>query len=162
MDVTIRLARPREAAIVHRILMEAYAGYRGRIVPPLKVFESTPLTIAADIRARRHAHALAFVGDEPVGTVRCTPWRSPNGQLRWTLSRLAVLPEFQGEAIGARLMDWMEERARRAGVKQLRGHVRTALPFLVRFYQKLGFRVIGYRSCPGHPRYLTVIGKHLV
>ncbi|HLT59520.1 MAG TPA: GNAT family N-acetyltransferase [Limnochordales bacterium] len=161
MDVVIRLARPREAAIVHRILMEAYAPYRGKVVPPLKVFQSTPASIAMDIRTRRHAHALAFVGSTPVGTVRCTPERGSNGQRRWTLSRLAVLPEYRGEGIGTLLMKWMEQRARQSGVVELRGQVRTALPFLVRFYQCLGFHVLGYRSKPGHVRYLTIIGKRL-
>src|SRR5690606_37027698 len=94
VDVSIRMARPREAGVVHRILMEAYAPYRGKVVPPLKVFESTPASIAVDIRTRRHAHALAFIGTTPVGTVRCTPGRNGQGERRWTLSRLAVLPEY--------------------------------------------------------------------
>src|SRR5690606_31973960 len=97
LDLRIRLARPSEAAIVYRILMEAYAPYRGKVMPPLKVFRSTPASIALDIRTRRHAHALAFVGSTPVGTVRSTPERNGNGELRWTLSRLAVLPEYRGE-----------------------------------------------------------------
>ncbi|HEY8495452.1 MAG TPA: GNAT family N-acetyltransferase [Limnochordales bacterium] len=161
MDVSIRMARPREAGIVHRILMEAYAPYRDKVVPPLKVFSSTPASIAVDIRTRRHAHALAFIGTTPVGTVRCTPGRNGHGERRWTLSRLAVLPEYRGEGIGAMLMRWMEERARQCGVAELRGEVRTALPFLVRFYQCLGYQVLGYRSKPGYARYLTIIGKRL-
>lgn len=161
MDLRIRLARPSEAAIVYRILMEAYAPYRGKVMPPLKVFRSTPASIALDIRTRRHAHALAFVGSTPVGTVRSTPERNGNGELRWTLSRLAVLPEYRGEGIGAALMRWMEQRARQCGVAELRGQVRTMLPFLVRFYQCLGYQVLGYRSRPGYPRYLTIIGKRL-
>ncbi len=161
MDVVIRMARPREAAIVHRILMEAYAPYRGKVVPPLKVFDSTPTSIALDIRSRRHGHALAWLGGTPVGTVRCTPGRNGEGQRRWTLSRLAVLPEYRGEGIGAALMRWMEERARQMGVVELRGQVRTALPFLVRFYQCLGYQVLGFQSKPGYPRYLTIIGKRL-
>jgi len=154
------MARPRDAAIVHRILMEAYAPYRGHVVPPLKVFQSTPASIALDIRTRRHGHALAYVGAIPVGTVRCTPERGDAGR-RWTLSRLAVLPDYRGEGIGAMLMRWMEQRARQHGVVELRGQVRTALPFLVRFYQGLGFQVLGYRSRPGYVRYLTIIGKRL-
>ena len=161
MDVVIRLARPREAAIVHRILMEAYAPYRGKVVPPLKVFQSTPASIAMDIRTRRHAHALAFVGSTPVGTVRCTPERGSNGQRRWTLSRLAVLPEFQGRHVAHRLIDWLHERAERHQVPELRGHVRTALPRLIRFYQHFGYRVLGYRSLPGYPKYLTVVARRL-
>src|SRR5690606_40580090 len=93
--------------------------------------------------SRRHAHALACIGTTPVGTVRCTPGRNGHGERRWTLSRLAVLPEYRGEGIGAMLMRWMGERARQCGVAELRGEVRTALPLLGRFYLCLGYQGLG-------------------
>lgn len=159
MDLTVRFARAKEAVAVHRILMDAFAPYEGKIKPPFKVFKSTPDGIAAGIRKRRHRYAVAVVDRAPVGTLRLTPIRADRRCDYWLLSRLAVLPEFQGSHIARRLIDWMHEKAIRHEVPELRGHVRTALPKLLRFYQRCGYRILGYRSLPGFPRYVTVIGR---
>lgn len=159
MDLTVRLARVKEAAAVHQILMEAFAPYEGKIMPPFKVFQSTPNRIAAGIRSRRHRYAVAVVERMPVGTLCCTPMRGDDGRDYWLLSRLAVAPEYQGSHIARRLIAWMQEKAVRHEVPELRGHVRTALPKLIRFYQRCGYRILGYRSLPGYPRYVAVVGK---
>lgn len=161
MDVTVRLAKAKEAIVVHRILAEAYARYEGKIFPPFGVFQTGPSSIAAHIRSRRHRYALAFVGKQSVGTMRCTPMRGDKEPKCWTLSRLAVLPEYQGRGIAKELVNWMHDFARRSGVRELRGDVRTALPALLRFYRGFGYKVRGYRSKPGYPRYVAVVRKRL-
>lgn len=161
MDLTVRFARPKEAVAVHQILMDAFAPYEGKIKPPFKVFKSTPAGIAAGIRSRRHRYAVAVVDRMPVGTLRLTPMRCDRGSEYWLVSRLAVLPEYQGSSIARQLISWMHEKALRHDVPELRGHVRTALPKLLRFYQRCGYRILGYRSLPGFPKYVTVIGRRL-
>lgn len=159
MDVTFRFARAKEAPVVHHVLMEAFAPYEGKIKPPFQVLKATPDSIAAGIRSRRHWYAVACVDDLPVGTLRATPKRSPRIGDYWLLSRLAVLPEYQGCHIARKLIGWMHEKALEHQVPELRGHVRTALPRLLRFYQRLGYKTIGYLSIPGFPRYITVVGR---
>lgn len=161
MDVDVRFARVKEARAVHRILMEAFGPYAGKIKPPFQVFQETPEGIAADMRRRRHRYAVALVEDVPVGTFRLTSAHSAKRGPYWLVSRLAVLPEFQGRHVAHRLIDWLHERAERHQVPELRGHVRTALPRLIRFYQHFGYRVLGYRSLPGYPKYLTVVACRL-
>lgn len=159
--IHIRFARPKEGAVVYRILMEAYAPYEGKIFPPFGVFQTAPSTIASHIRSRRHRYALAFADRQPVGTLRCTPVRSEKYGLYWVLSRLAVLPSCQGKGVAADLIRWMHEAARKAGITELRGDVRTALPALLRFYERFGYTISGYRSKPGYPRYLAVVRASL-
>ncbi len=159
MDVTVRFARTKEAPAVHHILMEAFAPYQGIIKPPFKVMRTTPESIAEGIRSRRHRYAVAVVDDMPVGTLRLTPKRCERVGNYWLLSRLAVLPEFQGGHIARRLISWMHDKALEYEVPELRGHVRTALPRLLKFYQRCGYKVIGYLSIPGFPKYITVIGR---
>lgn len=158
------MARGKDAVAVHRILMDAFEPFRHDLVPPLLVFRSTAKSIAAGIRTGRHAYALARhkTGGVPAGTLRRTIVRGKHGNVRyWLLSRLAVAPEFQGGGVAADLINWMHEQAARAGMREVRGNVRTALPALIRFYKRFGYRVIGYRSLPRHPRYLTVISRTL-
>lgn len=161
MDLTVRFARVKEAPAVHRILMDAFAPYEGKIHPPFKVFKSTPESIADGICKRRHRYAVALVDEIPVGTMRLTPKQCPRIGDYWLLSRLAVHPEYQGSHIAKRLISWMHERAVRHEVPELRGHVRTALPRLIRFYQRCGYRVLGYISKPGFPKYVTIVGRRL-
>lgn len=161
MDLTVRFARVKEAAAVHQILMDAFAPYEGKIKPPFKVFKATPAGIAAGIRNRRHRYAIAVVDKVPVGTMRLTPKHCPRIGDYWLLSRLAVAPEYQGSHIAKRLISWMHEKAVRHDVPELRGHVRTALPKLIRFYQRCGYRVLGYISTPGFPKYVAVVGRRL-
>lgn len=161
MDVTIRMAKAREATTVHRILAAAYAPYEGKIFPPFGVFQTGPTTIASHIKSRRHRYALAFAGGQPVGTMRCTPVRGEKQVKYWVMSRLAVLPSHQGHGVAADLIHWMHDLARRSGIRELRGDVRTALPALLRFYKRFGYTVLGYRSKPGYPRYLAVVRKRL-
>src|SRR5690606_19613057 len=134
---------------------------RREVKPPFQVFQETPEGIAADMRRRRHRYAVALVEDVPVGTFRLTSAHSAKRGPYWLVSRLAVLPEFQGRHVAHRLIDWLHERAERHQVPELRGHVRTALPRLIRFYQQFGYRVLGYRSLPGYPKYLTVVARRL-
>ena len=119
MDVAIRFARVKEAGSVHHILMEAFGPYAGKIKPPFQVLQSTPEGIASGMRRRRHRYAVAVVEGTPVGTLRLTPARCPRGDDYWLVSRLAVLPEFQGHHIARRLIVWLHDRALRYDVPEL-------------------------------------------
>src|SRR5690606_22962756 len=146
MDVDVRFARVKEARAVHRILMEAFGPYAGKIKPPFQVFQETPEGIAADMRRRRHRYAVALVEDVPVGTFRLTSALSAARGRHCLLSRLAVPPDFQGRLVAHPPSACLAERAERHKVPELRGHGRSALPRRIRFYPHFGYRVLGYRS----------------
>jgi predicted GNAT family N-acyltransferase len=77
-------------------------------------------------------HVLATQNREPVGTGRLTP--------AGKIGRLAVLSEFRGRGIGARLLDMLVHEARHRGMVELSLHAQTAA---VSFYEKSGFAVQG-------------------
>ncbi len=59
------------------------------------------------------------------------------------VSRLAVLPGSRGHGVGRRLMAWVEDEARRLGVRVLRGEVRTVLKDVLQYYR--GYRLQSHR-----------------
>ena len=56
------------------------------------------------------------------------------------LSLLAVIPEYRLQGIGARMVRWLEESARVAGILQIRLEVRETNLGAIRFYSGLGYR----------------------
>jgi predicted GNAT family N-acyltransferase len=73
-------------------------------------------------------HVLATLNREPVGTGRLTP----TGKI----GRLAVLSEFRGRGIGARMLRMLLAEARHRDLREVYLHAQvTAVPF----YTKFGF-----------------------
>ena len=154
MDVDVRFARVKEARAVHRILMEAFGPYAGKVKPPFQVFQETPEGIAADMRRRRHRYAVALVEDVPVGTFRRVRPPAKRGPY-WLVSRLAVLPVSRPH-VAHRLIDWLHELAEWHQVPSC-GAVRTVAPAHP-LYQHFGYRP-RYRSLPDIRKYLTVVAR---
>ena len=71
---------------------------------------------------------LASSDSQPVGTVRLTP----QGQV----GRMAVLRDFRGRGVGARLLTAVIDRARQAGHAQLFLHAQVSV---IGFYERHGF-----------------------
>jgi len=78
------------------------------------------------------AHVLAVRNREPVGTGRL----SPGGKI----GRLAVLSEFRGRGLGARILKTLLQEASHRGLLDVYLHAQVQA--LV-FYEKLGFKVEG-------------------
>ncbi|WP_079434958.1 GNAT family N-acetyltransferase [Zoogloea sp. LCSB751] len=73
-------------------------------------------------------HALAFVGDEPVGTGRLLP----DGHV----GRMAVLAAWRGRGVGAALLQGLIDEAVRRGMGRL---VLSAQTHALGFYTRFGF-----------------------
>jgi len=82
---------------------------------------------------------IAAIDKTIVGSVRLRILSSNLGSLGY----LAVLPEFQGQGIGKKLVFSLIELAREKEVKTVRAKVREGA---IGFYQKLGFEVRGEKS----------------
>lgn len=55
---------------------------------------------------------------------------------------LAVHPEFRRVGIGRSMMQWLEKSCRTAGIRAVRLEVRASNRVALRFYRKLGYRLI--------------------
>jgi ribosomal-protein-alanine N-acetyltransferase len=55
---------------------------------------------------------------------------------------LAVQPEYRRSGLGRSMMQWLEKSCRTAGIQVIRLEVRVSNKAALRFYRKLGYRVI--------------------
>jgi predicted GNAT family N-acyltransferase len=94
--------------------------------------QGVPREIEWDGREVEALHAIAELDGEPIGCGRLLP----DGRI----GRLAVLPAFRGQGVGARLLEMLLGLARRRG--QATVHLHAQLPARA-FYERAGFRVRG-------------------
>lgn len=81
-------------------------------------------------------HALAWVGDRPVGTARI---RYLSDRVV-KIERLAVLAEFRGLGIGRQIMEFILEFLRQTPIQTVQLHAQLQVKGL---YDKLGFAPVG-------------------
>jgi ribosomal protein S18 acetylase RimI-like enzyme len=138
------------AALVRQIMLDAFEEFRGTLEPPSSALDETLEDTRRAIDAG--GAALAWLGDEPVGSVRFLP--RPDSLY---VGRLAVLPAHRGRGIAAALMTAIEQQARYLGLGEVRVEVRLSLPGNVAFFRRLGFQTISEQPHPRGPAYWTVI-----
>jgi ribosomal protein S18 acetylase RimI-like enzyme len=66
----------------------------------------------------------------------------------WSVHRLAVLPERQGEGLGGRLLRFGEARIRAAGGTSIRLEVYAANPGAIAMYERAGYGRVGETRYP--------------
>jgi len=124
--ITVRLAQPRDAhaiALMSRDLVESGLGWK--------------YDAARVLRAMRDPDTLA--------PVACDGGRIAGfglmefGEERAHLVLLAVRPAQRRLGIGRRLLDWLLESARTAGIASLHLELRTGNEAAQRFYRAMGF-----------------------
>jgi len=129
--ITIRLAEPRDAqpiALMSREFIESGLGWK----------YDAPRVLRA-IRDR-----------ETVAAVACEGGKSPRGAIngfaimefgdeRAHLVLLAVRPSHRGNGIGRRLLEWLLESARTAGIASVHLELRAGNDAARRFYRAMGF-----------------------
>jgi ribosomal protein S18 acetylase RimI-like enzyme len=62
--------------------------------------------------------------------------------------RAVVLPEYRGKGVAVALMAALDEAVQALGVLEARVGVRASLPSNLRFYERLGYRVLTSRQYP--------------
>jgi len=156
-EILIRHASVADTSAIAEVVRRAFAAYEGRLQPPAGALKETPESIAGKL-----GREAALVAVAPAGIAGCVFYRPAEAAGEIYLGRLAVLPEHQGEGIGARLMAALEEAARAAGARALVLNVRIALPGNRAFFERLGFRAIGEGRHPGFDQpTFTVMRKAL-
>ena len=150
-SIVIREAIVADIPTLVMLVRTAFEDYRGRLDPPSGAHNETPETV----RQALHTGwaALAYVQDEAVGCV----FYEQEGEHVY-LGRLSVLRPFRQHGIGQALMEYVEQRTRDLGLPRVQIGVRTALPHLQAYYERLGYHVIRYESHPGYtvPTYVVM------
>jgi ribosomal protein S18 acetylase RimI-like enzyme len=126
--VSIRPARPDEAARVADLVGRAYAHYVARI-------GRRPSPMDDDYQARIAAAEL-WVADD--GALAGNVLLRPSGDYL-LVDNLAVDPERQGEGLGRSLLDFAELEAARRGLGELRLYTNVAMTENIGLYGRLGW-----------------------
>lgn len=124
--ITVRLAQPRDAhaiALMSRDLVESGLGWKYDAAHVLRAMRNpdTLAPVACD-RGRIAGFGLMEFGEE-----------------RAHLVLLAVRPAQRRLGIGRRLLDWLVESARTAGIASLHLELRAGNEAAQRFYRAMGF-----------------------
>ena len=135
MSVTVREARPEDAAALSGVYRSAYAENR-RLGFPATAESATAETVREWIREHRVSVA------ETVGTV-VGGVRLERGEESARLNRLAVHPGRQGEGIGSQLLARAEAVAREWGCGAVRLTTPPEHPSLLDFYRERGYEEVG-------------------
>jgi len=80
-------------------------------------------------------HIVLFDNEKPIATGRLIFKNS-----EWQIGRVAVLSEYRGQGLGARVMKELLEYAEAQGIKKIHVHSQCHAQ---KFYEKLGFEAYG-------------------
>jgi GNAT superfamily N-acetyltransferase len=154
MSFRIELADPEDAAVVRRIMQEAFAQYEDVLQPPSSSHRETVEEVEAAIK--EGGAVLVWNGTEPVGSARYLR----EGDALY-VGRVSVLPRYRRRGIATLIMVWMEQRALELGLSRVRVGVRMSLPSNVELYQRLGYRLVAVEEHPRGPDRVGTLVKDL-
>ena len=136
--LTITQATAEQAALVHRIMVEAFEEYRGVLNPPSGVFAET---IEDVLRVMSEGGALlAWEDGVPVGSMRYQYKLD-----HMYVGRVSVLPSHRGHGVATAMMREVEPIACTHAYNSIRLGARLVLQSNIAFYELLGYRVIDRR-----------------
>ena len=143
----LRAATAADAAAIAATISAAFEQYRGKLVPESGAFRETTEGIAAEL-ARKSGAIIAERNGQIVG---CVMLQLMEDDLYF--GRLSVVPEARGLGIARRLIDAVEDEARRRELKGVRLGVRIVLTENQALFGSLGYVEIGREAHEGfdHP-----------
>ncbi len=150
--IHIRQGTEADCTAVLVVLQAAFGAYRD-LDPPSGVTRET--VDALREKVVQETLWVAEVDDDSETTsghiVACV-FTKPHQQYADALyfGRLAVLPAYQRQGIARRLIAVVEQQAREQGFRRVVLGVRIALPDNVRYYQSLGYDIVGTGTHQGH------------
>lgn len=141
--LVLRAATAVDAAAVANVIAAAFEEYRGKLVPESGAFRETVEAITAEL-AREAGAIIAERNGEVVG---CVMVRLLDDDLY--LGRLAVVPAARGQGIARRLVEAVEDEARRRELAGVRLGVRVVLTENQRLFTSLGYVEISREAHDG-------------
>ena len=130
----IRPASPGDAAMLHNLILAAFAEYEGVLVVRPQALGETLEEVEQAIK--EGGVLLAWDGDEALGSVRYE--LRPDSMY---VGRLAVAPAHRSRGIGAVLMRYIEQLAPTMGRSRIELATRQSMPGNLAFYRRIGYRV---------------------
>jgi len=107
--------------------------------------------------ARGVSYYILEYDDTPAG---CAALEKPTTDLGY-LERLAVLPDHRRKGFGKMLVDYVFDRARDSGVKQISIGIIAEQTDLLLWYQKIGFLECDTKEFEHLPFFVTFMRYHL-
>jgi ribosomal protein S18 acetylase RimI-like enzyme len=129
-EAAIRKAVAADIAAIDAITQAAYEIYIDRIGKPP---EPMGLDVSGQI-AQGEIHVLE-TGDGIAGYI--ITYQQGGSQL---IENIAVAPQFQGQGLGARLMQFAEQEAKRNSLSQLSLYTNVAMTENLGYYSRLGYK----------------------
>ncbi|WP_138493805.1 GNAT family N-acetyltransferase [Paenibacillus pinistramenti] len=138
----IREAKDDELEQVRRIMIEAFAEYQDKLVPPSGALSETTEQIREKLSGRGGT-LLVFQDSEAIGSAQ---YYAKEDYLY--IGRISVLPQWRGQGIGKAIVSYLEELAASKSINEIRLGVRLSLPQNVDYYTKLNYKPIEEHEYP--------------
>jgi putative acetyltransferase len=129
MDITLRFESPRQADVER--LLEALDGYQSALYPP----ESNHLLDVEALAAPSIRFLVARRAERALGCGALRIDAAGYGELK----RMFVVPEARGLRLGRRILDRLEEEARRVGLSCMRLETGIHQPEALGLYRSAGY-----------------------
>jgi ribosomal protein S18 acetylase RimI-like enzyme len=145
--LVLRAATAADAPGIAAAIAAAFEQYRGKLEPESGAFRETAAGIAAEL-----AHESGAIIAERNGRIMgCVMVKLMEGDLYF--GRLSVVPQARGQGIARRLIDAVEDEARRRDLAGVRLGVRVVLTENQRLFGSLGYVEISREAHEGfdHP-----------
>jgi predicted N-acetyltransferase YhbS len=145
--LVLRAATVADAAAIAATIAASFEQYRGRLEPESGAFRETAEAIAAEL-ARESGAIVAERNGRMVGCVMAQLMDDD-----FYFGRLSVVPEARGQGISRRLVEAVEDEARRRELAGVRLGVRIVLVENQRLFSSMGYVEISREAHEGfdHP-----------
>jgi ribosomal protein S18 acetylase RimI-like enzyme len=145
--LVLRGATPADAPAIAATIAAAFEQYRGRLRPESGAFRESADAIATELTS----DSGAIVAERNGRMLGCVMVKLLEGDLYF--GRLAVLPDARGQGLAKRLVEAVEDEARRRELPGVRCGVRVVLTDNQRLFWSLGYLEIGREAHEGfdHP-----------
>ena len=143
----LRAATAADAAAIHATIAASFEQYRGKLEPESGAFRETVEGIAAEL-ARESGAIVAERNGRMIG---CVMVKLMEDDLYF--GRLSVVPEARGEGIARRLVEAVEDEARRRELAGVQLGVRIVLVENQKLFSSMGYVEISREAHEGfdHP-----------
>jgi N-acetylglutamate synthase-like GNAT family acetyltransferase len=132
------------------LIHTAFEEYRGRLEPPSGAHRETARSVGTYLQQGQAV--LAWLNNQAVG---CVCYHQEGTHVYF--GRLSVLPACRQHGVGLALVTYVEQQARALGAQRVRLSVRIALPHLQAYYERLGYRIVGYETHAGYAEPTSVV-----
>lgn len=142
----IRAALPADLEAVRALTASAYAVYRD-------VLDTLPVPVTEDY-APRIARGEVWIQERdgcPAGLIVLEPARD-----HLLIFSIALAPSFRGTGLGRRLLGFAEDRAREAGLAEVRLYTNAKMTRNIALYAHCGYVETGRRTHPQRPGWMLV------